>query len=136
MLTKYSVIIPAFNQAQYILQSVTSVLEQTDPNFELIVVNDGSTDETEQILAEIEDPRLHVIWQTNAGLSAARNTGLLHSSAPLVTLLDSDDFFLPDKLALLGEFLDNHPEIGMVSGGTLIVDRNGNLLRQHIQSPG
>lgn len=88
-----SVIIPAYNQARYVRKSIQSVLDQTYPFFELIVVDDGSTDETPQILAGIHDPRMKVIRQPNAGLSAARNTGIRESSAALVTLLDSDDFF-------------------------------------------
>ncbi len=113
-----SVIIPAYNQARYVRKAIQSVFEQTFPNFELIVVDDGSTDETPQILASIIDPRMRVIRQPNAGLSAARNTGVRESTAPLVTLLDSDDFFLPDKLSVQKEYLDTHPEIGMVSGKT------------------
>lgn len=119
-----SVIIPAYNQARYVRKSVQSVLDQTFPDFELVVVDDGSTDETPQVLASIRDPRLRVVRQENAGLSAARNTGIRESAAPLVTLLDSDDFFLPEKLSILKEYLDTHADIGMVSGGTLYVDQD------------
>ena len=96
-----SVIIPAYNQSIYINESVRSVLGQSYQDFELIVVDDGSTDETPQILAKIQDPRIRIVRQSNSGLSAARNTGLRESSAPLVTFLDSDDFFLPEKLSIL-----------------------------------
>lgn len=133
---KVSVIIPAYNQAHYVSEAVESVLTQTFPNFEVVIVNDGSTDETPQILAGIQDPRVKVIWQPNAGLSAARNTGIRNSSAPLITLLDSDDFFLPDKLAVLVEYLENHPEIGMVSGGLLMVDGHSQPFSQVIKTPG
>ena len=130
-----SVIIPAYNQALYVSESVQSVLRQTYRDFELIVVDDGSTDETPQILSGFIDPRIRVIWQPNAGLSAARNTGLRASSAPLVTLLDADDFFFPGKLAVLCAFLDDHPEIGMVCGGTQIIDQKGYPLSQIANSP-
>jgi len=133
--TTVSVIIPAYNQALYVSQAIQSVLDQTYPNFELIVVDDGSTDESPKILAGIQDPRLRVISQPNAGLSAARNTGLRVSSAPLITLLDADDYFFPDKLAVLSAFLEAHPEIGMVSGGYQIVNQAGETLRQFVKSP-
>jgi glycosyltransferase involved in cell wall biosynthesis len=127
---KISVIIPAYNQAAYLRESIDSVLAQTRPDFELVVVDDGSTDHTLQVLAEYRDPRLLVVRQPNAGLSAARNTGIRESSAPLVTLLDSDDFFYPEKLAVLSAYLDQHPEVGMVSGGTVLVDQCSEPLRE------
>lgn len=130
-----SVIIPAYNQADYLEYAIQSVLSQSFANFEVVVVNDGSTDNTENILTEISDKRIRVIWQPNSGLSAARNTGIRISSAPLITLLDSDDFFLPEKLSVLVSYLDNHPEIGMVSGGTVLVDQESKPFRQIIKTP-
>lgn len=123
-----SVIIPAYNQARYVSQSLQSVLNQTYPNFELIVVDDGSTDETPQIIARVQDPRVRVIRQANAGLSAARNTGLRESSAPLVTFLDADDYFLPDKLEVLLRFLEEHPDTGLVAGKARYIDHLSNTL--------
>jgi len=103
-------------------------LKQTFPEFELIVVDDGSTDETPQIIASIQDPRMRVIRQPNAGLSAARNTGLRASSAPLVTFLDADDYFLLDKLEVLATFLAEHPDIGLVAGQAKYIDHTGNTI--------
>jgi glycosyltransferase involved in cell wall biosynthesis len=123
-----SVIIPAFNQAVFISEAIHSVLEQTYPYFELIVVDDGSTDETPQVLAQIQDPRMRVVRQPNAGLSAARNTGLRESAAPLVTFLDADDYFLPDKLEVLSNYLNEHPEIGLVVGRVRYINQYGNLI--------
>ena len=131
-----SIITPAYNQAAYLLQAVQSVLEQTCQDFELIIVDDGSTDATPQVLAGIHDPRVKVIHQPNAGLSAARNTGLRASSAPYVTFLDADDLFMPDKLELMSGYLDGHAGIGLVGGGTQIVDQTGRPLRESVQSPG
>ena len=125
---RISVIIPAYNQARYVSQSIESVLKQTFPEFELIVVDDGSTDETPQIIASIQDPRMRVIRQPNAGLSAARNTGLRASSSPLVTFLDADDYFLPDKLKVLNEFLEDHPEIGLVAGHPIYINDAGDIV--------
>ena len=123
-----SVIIATYNQAQYVSEAIRSVLGQTYSEFELIVVDDGSTDETPLILAGIQDPRMRVIWQPNAGLSAARNTGLRESSAPLVSFLDSDDYFLPDKLEVLSGFLEDHSDIGLVAGRARYFDRIGNTI--------
>ncbi len=130
-----SVIIPAYNQSVYISEAIQSVLGQTYPNFELIVVDDGSTDETPQIIAQIHDPRMRVIRQPNAGLSAARNTGLRESSAPLVTFLDSDDYFLPDKLEVLTNYLEEHSEIGLVVGRTRFINETGNSIIESAKTP-
>lgn len=132
---KISVIIPAYNQAEYVAEAVHSVLNQTCPDFELIVVNDGSTDQTAQVLAAIQDSRMRVVWQPNAGLSAARNTGVRQSTGPLLTFLDSDDYFYPDKLDVLSRYLDNHPEIGLVSGGVMIINQQGVPLKLQIERP-
>jgi glycosyltransferase involved in cell wall biosynthesis len=125
---KIDVIIPAYNQASYLLKAIQSVLEQTYLHFKLTVVDDGSTDDTPKILNGVQDTRVHVIRQPNAGLSAARNTGLLQSAAPLVTFLDADDYFLPDKLEVLSDFLDNHPHIGLVAGKVKYIDDLGNSI--------
>lgn len=129
-LPNVSIIIPAFNQAKYIKEAVQSVLSQTYPDFEVVIVNDGSTDNTGEILSTITDERFKVIWQPNAGLSAARNTGIRASSAPLISLLDSDDLFLPDKLEVLVSYLDTHPDIGMVAGGVQYIDQNSRAFQQ------
>ncbi len=128
-------IIPAYNQSVYISEAIQSVLGQTYPNFELIVVDDGSTDETPQIIAQIHDPRIRVIRQPNAGLSAARNTGLRESSAPLVTFLDSDDYFLPNKLEVLTSYLEGHSEIGLVVGRVRYINESGKLIFESTKTP-
>jgi glycosyltransferase involved in cell wall biosynthesis len=113
------------------------VLEQTYPDLELVVVDDGSTDETPEIIARIQDPRIRVIRQRNMGLSAARNTGLRESFAPLVTFLDADDYFLPDKLEVLSRYLDSHPDAGLVVGRARYVDHTGNTIaEQEKTAPG
>jgi glycosyltransferase involved in cell wall biosynthesis len=130
-----SVIIPAYNQAAYVAQSVQSVLAQTYTDFELVVVDDGSTDDTPQVLAAIHDTRLRVIRQPNAGLSAARNTGLRNSYAPLVSFLDSDDYFLTDKLEVLAGYLHTHADTGLVAGGVNYVNTQGETLLSRIKAP-
>lgn len=94
-----SVIIPTHNRADVLGRAVASVLAQTWTDFELIVVDDGSTDHTAAVLAEFDDPRLTGMHQENKGVSAARNLGIRASSGRFIALLDSDDSWLPDKLA-------------------------------------
>jgi glycosyltransferase involved in cell wall biosynthesis len=103
-----SVIIPTYNRAWIVRDAIDSVLGQTYADFELIVVDDGSTDRTPQILDAYGD-RLRVIRQANQGVSAARNRGIGDSSGPLIALLDSDDIWLPEKLAVQVDFFKRYP---------------------------
>ena len=97
-----SVIVPAYNSAAYIEQCIQSLLSQTDPHFEIIVVNDGSTDGTASICSEYaSDPRLKIIEQPNAGPGAARNNALDRAEGQFVTFVDSDDFVSDDYLSTL-----------------------------------
>lgn len=94
-----SVVIPAYNYAHFLPEAIASVLAQTWPDFELIIVDDGSTDNTPEICARFTDPRVRAVRQTNAGLSAARNTGIREARYPFVAFLDADDRWQPDFLA-------------------------------------
>lgn len=131
-----AVVIPAYNQAQFLPDAIDSVLGQSFINFELVVVDDGSTDETPQVLASIRDPRVRVVRQKNAGLAGARNTGIRETSAPLLTFLDSDDLFMPDSLAVLHAYLQQHPDVGLVSGGRKLIGPDGTVLREITRSTG
>jgi glycosyltransferase involved in cell wall biosynthesis len=115
-MAKVSVIIPAYNQAPYLSKSIQSVLDQTCQDFEIVVVDDGSTDDTAAVVQSFHDDRIHYIYQENRGLSAARNTGIDNSTAEYITYLDSDDLFLPMKIELLGGVLDQDPDIGFLAG--------------------
>ncbi|MGE4442883.1 MAG: glycosyltransferase family 2 protein [Desulfomicrobium sp.] len=97
-MTCVSVIIPTHNRADVLGRAIASVLGQTWADFELIVVDDGSTDATATVLAEFDDPRLTGMRQENKGVSAARNRGIAASRGRLIALLDSDDTWMPDKL--------------------------------------
>ncbi|MDP4978304.1 MAG: glycosyltransferase [Desulfobacterales bacterium] len=103
-----SIIIPTYNRAWIVRDAIDSVLGQTYADFELIVVDDGSTDRTPQILDAYGD-RLRVIRQANQGVSAARNRGIGASSGPLIALLDSDDIWLPGKLSVQVDFFRKNP---------------------------
>lgn len=130
-----SVIIPAYNQGQYLRQAIESVLNQTCQDFEIIVVDDGSTDDTQQAARSFDDPRLSYVYQSNRGLSAARNTGIRKSSGELITFLDSDDLFLPQKLEILSAELERRHELGFVAGQAVPIDENGEKVGQIISVP-
>lgn len=104
-----SVIVPAFNRADTILRSVNSVIAQTFQDWEAIVVDDGSTDQTAAITTGL-DPRIRVIRQENQGLSGARNTGVTASRGEFIAFLDSDDEWRPEHLEICVAFLRAHPE--------------------------
>lgn len=118
-----SVIIPTYNRAWILPEAVDSVLAQDYPAFELIVVDDGSSDDTVDVLAAYRD-RLTLIRRQNRGVSAARNTGIRAASGPLIAFLDSDDFWLPGKLAEQVAFLQRHPR-SMICQTEEIWIRNG-----------
>jgi glycosyltransferase involved in cell wall biosynthesis len=103
-----SVIIPTYNRGWILRDAIDSVLGQTYADVELIVVDDGSTDRTPDILNSYGD-RLRVIRQANQGVSAARNRGIDNTSGPLIALLDSDDIWLPKKLAVQIDFFKRNP---------------------------
>ena len=103
-----TVVIPTYNRADLLGEAIDSVLGQDWPDLELLVVDDGSTDNTPEVLASYGD-RLRVIRQENAGESAARNTGIRAATTELVALLDSDDYWLPGKLARQMALFDLEP---------------------------
>jgi glycosyltransferase involved in cell wall biosynthesis len=105
-----SVIIPAYNRAMTISRSIRSVLDQTVSDFEIIVVDDGSIDETRQVVRGIEDGRIRLIChERNSGAAAARNTGMRAAAGKYIAWLDSDDEWLPDKLRAQIDALSHAP---------------------------
>ena len=123
-----SVIIPTYDRAIYLGDSIRSVLAQTYSNLELIVVDDGSTDDTEAIVGEFQDPRLRYVRQPNRGRSNARNHALSLASGKFITFLDSDDLYLPDKIRLQVSYLKTHPATGMVYTCAHCIDEQGEML--------
>jgi glycosyltransferase involved in cell wall biosynthesis len=103
------VILPTYNRGWIVKEAIDSVLAQDAEHFELIVVDDGSTDDTPRLLSAYGN-RLRTIRQDNRGVSAARNTGIQAARGALIALLDSDDIWLPGKLSAQIDFFDTHPE--------------------------
>ena len=112
-----SVIIATYNREKLIMEAINSVLAQTYQNFEIIIVDDGSTDNTRDLIESINDPRIKYIYQENAGCAAARNTGIDNANGEYIAILDSDDLWLPKKLEKQIQFMNTHPEVGVC--GTL-----------------
>lgn len=111
-----SVIIPTYNSAAYLNDSIESVLKQSYPVDEILVVDDGSTDETPSIVSAYSNNGVKYIWQENQGPGAARNLGLIHTRGELVAFLDADDIWMENKTRLQINYLLDHPDVGVVSG--------------------
>lgn len=121
---KVSVVIPLYNARDVILQTVRSVLDQTWRDFELVVVDDGSTDGAGALLKGV-DPRLRYLRQENAGVAAARNRGIADAQGDAIALLDHDDLWHPAKLERQVAVLEARPEVGMVITDVAHIDRDG-----------
>ena len=107
----FSVVIPAYNAGKYIPLTIESILRQTVQDFEIVVVNDGSTDDTLEVLRSIADPRLRIITQENGGECAARNRGIKEASGKYVAFLDADDAWRPNHLEIVLDRIHRHGDI-------------------------
>src|SRR5215207_6948796 len=129
-----SVIVPAYDTAPFIAETLDSVLAQTYPDYEIVVVNDGSpdTDELERVLAPYFE---HIVYvrQENRGLSGARNTAIRASRAPLLALLDSDDVWLPDYLAVQVEAMERDPSVDVLYPNALVFGDDAHAGREYME---
>ena len=121
-----SVVIPCYNQAHFLAEAVQSALDQDYPAVEVIVVNDGSPDNTREVATQFGD-RIVYIEQENRGLSAARNAGIRAARGEYIAFLDSDDIYLPRALTTLARYLDKHPNVGLVCSDALLFDDRGDF---------
>lgn len=121
-----SVVIPSYNHAAWIGAAVQSALDQTQRDLEVIVIDDGSTDASRQVLAGIGDPRLTVVEQSNRGAHAALNAGIERAAAPVIAILNSDDAFHPDRLARCLPAIT--PSVSLVGSWIEIVDAAGTVV--------
>jgi len=120
-----SIVVPMYNVESYIGDCIQSILKQTFQQFEIICVNDGCTDNTLAVLSQFEDNRIRVVSQKNQGLSAARNTGINLCRGLYIALLDSDDFWAPEKLITHYQHLSQNINIGVSYSASLFVDEAG-----------
>jgi|SRR6187402_58526 len=123
-----TVLMPAYNAASYIAEAIDSVLGQTFTDIELIIVNDGSTDNTLNIIKSYHDERIVVIDQPNQGVATALNTGLKQARAPYIARFDADDICNPQRLEKQLHFLENNPEYILVGSDAEYVLENGDFL--------
>jgi len=133
-----TIVIPTFNQASYLPQALDSLLAQTDPDWEAIIVNDGSTDDTQRIADEYaaRDSRFRCIHKSNGGVASALNTGLKNARGDWIHWLSSDDFFEPQKLAVNRQWIEQNPDSSFFfSYFTLLRDATGERERRELWGP-
>ncbi len=119
-----SVIIATYNRADLVAKAVESALNQTYKNIEIVVVDDGSTDNTRQALRQYEG-RIEYIYQERSERSKARNVGFRHSSGDFIAFLDSDDLWLPTKIEKQVQVLNEKPDVGVIYADAQFIDRSG-----------
>lgn len=127
MTPRVGIVIPAFNVESFVADSLDSLIAQDFVDWECVVVDDGSTDATAQVVARYTEPRIRLVRQENAGVSAARNRGLAESAAPAVLFLDGDDLLHPSALRRLEESLRANPDAVLVFGTTMRVTPSGHV---------
>ena len=125
---KISVLMSAYNAEKYIAEAIDSVLSQSFSDFEFIIINDGSTDQTEAIVKKYQDERIRYFFQENTGLSKALNYGLKLSEGKYIARLDADDICYPNRLELQYDFMKSNPNFVLCGSYTDVIDENGNFI--------
>jgi glycosyltransferase involved in cell wall biosynthesis len=128
---KVTVLMPAYNAGKYIGEAISSILKQTFTDFELLIVNDGSTDETLKIAQSFHDARIRIISTENRGVAAALNVGLNHACAPYVARFDADDICYPARLKTQYEFITRYPEYTIIGSAVDYADAEGHFIFTH-----
>jgi glycosyltransferase involved in cell wall biosynthesis len=129
-----SVVIPAYNAMKYLPETISSLLAQDYTDFEAIIVNDGSTDNTQEWESKIQDSRVIFISQENRGLSGARNTGIRHAEGKYIAFLDADDLWHMSKLKKQVQQLDDNSEAGLVYSWVSYIDEQGRSVGKCLQN--
>ena len=130
---KVSVIIPVYNAEKFLSETIESVIAQTYTDWEIIAVDDGSTDRSGEILRKYEQrlpSKIHVITQRNSGVSIARNNAIAIAKGDYIAFLDHDDLWLPEKLEKQVDLLDSNKELGLVYSDSYVIDEEGNLRKK------
>src|SRR3989338_6857241 len=128
-----SVILPTYNCAAFLPHSIGSILAQTYNSYEIIVVDDGSTDNTKEVLYPFMQRIKYILLEQNKGLPTARNIGILSAHGKYIAFIDADDLWLPEKLQTDIEYFETHPEVSMVYSKHLNIDQNGRMLDEASQ---
>lgn len=123
-----TVLMPAYNAAAYIREAIDSVLAQTFTDFELLIINDGSTDETEAIIKSYTDPRIRLYTQENKGVIGALNYGLQLARAKYIARFDADDVCYPERLAIQYAFMEASPGLVLLGSASDYIDKDGHYL--------
>lgn len=110
----FSIIIPLYNKEKSIARTLQGILNQSYPDFEIVVINDGSTDHSVDVVSQFHDERLHLYSQTNSGPSKARNEGVKHSMADWIVFLDADDEITPGALEYYAKTIREHPNLDIL----------------------
>jgi len=128
---KVTVLMPAYNAGKYIGEAITSVLEQSFTDFELLIINDGSTDDTEKIICSFKDPRIVLINQENKGIAAALNAGLNIARANYIARFDADDICYPNRLKVQYDFITSYPEYSIIGSAVDYAEVDGHCIFTH-----
>ena len=128
---KITVLMPAYNAGKYIGEAITSVLEQSFTDFELLIINDGSTDNTVKIIRSFHDPRIVLISQDNKGVASALNVGLASARAPYIARFDADDICYHNRLKIQYDFITTYPEYSIIGSAADYMDAEGHFIFTH-----
>jgi glycosyltransferase involved in cell wall biosynthesis len=124
---RVSVVIATYNYGHYLAEAIESVLQQSYRDFELTVVDDGSTDDTKRVVTGFGQS-VQYVYQNNQGYSAARNVAIRQARGDMIAFLDADDVWLPEKLHVQLDYFDRHPEVGLLSANCYRIDAQGATL--------
>ena len=122
---KLSIILSVYNGEKYLHEAIDSILRQTFTDYEFIIINDGSTDNTKHLLEEYSDSRIRLFHQRNIGLTRSLNKGLKIAKGGYIARQDADDISLPERLSREVDFLDQNPDVGLVGTHVAFIDKNG-----------
>lgn len=125
---KITVLMPAYNAGKYIREAIESVLQQTHRSFELLIVNDGSTDDTVSVVLSVNDPRIVLVNKEHQGIAQALNTGLRLAEGYYIARFDADDICMPDRLEKQFNFLEDHPDYVLTGSDAEYILENGEYL--------
>jgi glycosyltransferase involved in cell wall biosynthesis len=131
---KVTVVIPAYNAIRYLPETMETALGQSFTDFEVLVINDGSTDSTPEWVSAVTDKRVRMVSQENKGLAGARNAGVIHALGEYIAFLDADDLWEPTKLEKQVRCLDENSSVGLVYTWTALADKDGKFTGRVIAS--